>query len=179
MEKTRITKLAAIIVAFVLLLGTTIGTGVSAVVSDDIAETASIESINIEHRDFLHLAFEVVTVSVTEGAEIGIMIWDAGVTDYTVSNRIWVSYELKNDGAGTDYYSSMPIAAKNIATKYQVAVVEKTADGVTLVSKPALYSVAGWAQIKLDAPETTDPAEINLYNKVKAYGAAAAALFND
>lgn len=176
MEKTRITKLAALLVACVLLVSAMVGVGISAISADEITETAIIVSENVEHKDYLHLAFKVELDSAPEGAEVGIMIWADGVTDYTSANKLWETYELKNDGAETDYYASQPIAAKDIATKYQAAVVARTDDGITLLSKPASYSVEAWASEKLES--ATDPARINLYNKVIAYGKAASALFN-
>ena len=176
MEKTRITKLAALLVALVLMVGAMVGVGISAVSADEITETATIASVNVEHKDYLHLAVKVDVTSAPADAEIGIMVWANGVTDFTSANKIWESYEIKFDGAETYYYASQPIAAKDIATEYKIAVVAKTADGITLLSEPASYSVAAWAESKLE--NTTDPARINLYKKVIAYGEAASGLFN-
>ena len=178
MEKTRIIKLSSLLVACALLVSAMVGVGVSADSTPEITETASIVSVNVEYREYLHLAFEVACDSVPEGAEVGIMVWSAGAKTYTSGNSLWESYELKDDGAGTDYYASQSIAAKNIGTEYQVAVVAKDADGVTLLSAPALYSIENWAETKLADPNTTDAARINLYNKVIAYGKAASGLFN-
>lgn len=178
MEKTRITKLAALLVALVLLVSTAVGVGVSAISADEITETAEILFKNVEHKDYLHLAFNIAVDSAPEGAEIGIMVWAAGTKNYTASNKIWSSYELKDDGAGTTYYASQPIAAKDIATVYMVSVVAKTADGVTILSLPKEYSVAAWAEECLTKTDPTDLARINLYKKVIAYGEAASARFN-
>ena len=178
MEKTRITKLAALLVALALMVGAMVGVGISAVSADEITGTAVILSENVEHKDYLHLAFKVRVDSAPEDAVIGIMVWSAETENVTTSNRIWASYELKDDGAGTTYYASQPIVAKDIATVYKVAVVAKTADGITILSEPADYSVANWAATKLSNSETTDPARINLYKKVIAYGEAASGLFN-
>jgi hypothetical protein len=176
MEKTKITKLAALLVALVLMVGAMVGVGISAVSADEITETASIVRKNVEHKDYLHLAFAVQVTTAPEDAEIGIMVWADDVTDFNSANKLWASYELKFDGAETYYYASQPIAAKDIATNYKVAVVAKTADGITLLSKPAAYSVAAWAAEKLT--ENPDPARENLYKKVLAYGEAASTLLN-
>ena len=178
MKKQRTLKLVALFSTIALLVCAMVGVGISAATAEEITETASIVSVNLEHRDYMHLAFKVETVSVPDGATVGIMVWNSGVTDYTAENKLWSNFELSNDGAGTDYYASQSISAKDIATEYQVAVVAKTDGGVTLLSKPVSYSVEAWAQTKLADPETVDPVRINLYNKVIAYGKAASAVLD-
>ena len=164
MKQTKTKKLTALLLVAVLLAFVTVGFGVSATTAEEITETASIASFNVEHRGSMHLACKVETAaSVPEGAAIGIMVWAPDVTNYSSANKIWESYELKYDGAGTYYYASMLIAAKNIATKYQYAVVLKNGDTVTLLSKPVAQSIEAWAETKLK--DATDPARINLYEK--------------
>ncbi len=176
MKQTRFTKIAALLLACVLLAGVALSFSVSATTASEITETASIKSVNVEHRDFMHLAFNVETTGEHTGT-IGIMVWAADVEDYTTANALYSSYVLKSDGAGTSYYASQSIPAKNIATKYQVAVVEKDGAGnVTIISVPEEHSVEAWAQTKLTQNPSAD--EANLYNKVIAYGQAAAAVIN-
>ena len=140
-------------------------------------ETATYLRYNVEHRGSMHLACKVETdYVVSEGETLGIMVWAPGVKNYSSANKIWESYELKDDGAGTYYYASMPIAAKNIATKYQYAAVVKNGNTVTLLSKPEAKSIEDWAQEKLES--ATDPARINLYNQVIAYGKASSAVLS-
>lgn len=177
MKQTKIKKITALLVCAVLLVGAVIGVGVSATTAEEIEETAAISSFNVEHRGSMHLACKVETdYVVSEGETLGIMVWAPGVKNYSSANKIWESYELKDDGAGTYYYASMPIAAKNIATEYQYAVVVKNGNTVTLLSKPAAQSIEAWAETKLE--NATDPARINLYNKVIAYGKAASAVLS-
>ena len=177
-ERSKITRFTALIIACVLLVGAMVGFGISATTEAEMTSTAEIVTKNVEHKDYLHLAFNVAVYSAPEGAQIGIMVWSANTENYTSANKIWESYELKDDGAGTTYYASQPIAAKDIATVYRVAVVAKTADGITLLSVPAEYSVQAWAEECLAEIDPTDLARINLYNKVIAYGKAASGLFN-
>ena len=177
MKKIRIPKLVALLAVFALLASIAVSVGISAATAEEITETASIVSINVEHADYMHLAFKVETASVPEGAEVGIMVWNSGVKNYTAANAIWSNYVLSNDGAGTDYYASHPIAAKDIATEYQVAVVAKKGDDLTILSKPASYSIEAWAETKLANSATLDEARFNLYNKVIAYGKAASGVF--
>lgn len=176
MKQTKIKKITALLLSAVILVCMALGLGVSAVTADDITETAKIASVNVEHRGAMHLAFKVETESVPEGAAVGIMMWAPGVENYTASNKIWENYQLSDDGAGTKYYASMPISAKDISTEYQVAVVAKDGDSVTLLSKPVSQSISAWASEKLET--ATDEARINLYKKVIAYGKAAAAVLS-
>ena len=178
MKQTKIKKIASVLVVIAVLVCALAGISASAVTEGEIQVSAKIESVNVEHRGCMHLAFKVETASAPDGAVIGIMIWNKGVTNYTAQNSIWSNYELSNDGAGTDYYASMPIAAKNIATQYKVAVVAELDGEVTLLSVPVCYSIMGWAETKLADPNTTDPARINLYEKVIAYGKAASAVLS-
>lgn len=173
MKQTKTKKITALMLVVIILSCVAVGFGVSAVTENEITPTARISSFNVEHRGAMHLACKVETTTAPEGATIGIMVWAGDATDYSASNKIWENYEISNDGAGTEYYASMPIAAKNIATEYQFAVVAKVGNTVTLLSKPVLQSVEGWAQTKLNNSETTDPLRINLYEKVIAYGKAA------
>ncbi len=181
MKQTKIKKIASLLVVAAVLTCALAGIAVSAVTTDEITETARIDSVNVEHRGCMHLAYKVVTDSVPEGATVGIMVWSPSTKNYTAKNAIWENYTLSNDGAGTEYYASMPIAAKNIATEYPVAVVAKTADGeVILLSSPDNMqeptSVEAWAYKKLE--NETNPTRINLYEKVIAYGKAASAVLS-
>ncbi len=173
MKHTRNSKTVSLILAAVLLLGVVFSFGTSAVGADAITATESITSVNVEHRDLMHLAFQV-SKNATHSGVLGIMVWEAGVTDYTAETAIFSNFETSTDSEGTVYYAAQAVAAKDIVTEYQVAVVEKSAAGdITVISVPAAYSIAGWAQTKLADPETTDPVRINLYNKVIAYGKVA------
>ena len=176
MKQTKIKKIASVLVIVAVLVCALAGISASAVTDSEIEVSAEIKSVNVEHRGCMHLAFKVETTSVPEGATVGIMMWNSGVTNYTAKNAIWANYELSDDGAGTSYYAGMPIAAKNIATKYKVAVVAELDGEVTLLSVPASYSILEWAQTKLAT--TTDPVRINLYNKVIAYGNAASTVLS-
>ena len=178
MKQTKIKKMISFLVVAAVLICTLAGFSASAVTSEEITETAEVASVNVEHRGCMHLAYKVEVQSAPEGANVGIMIWSPGTQNYTASNAIWESYVLSNDGAGTDYYASMPIAAKNIGTAYQVAVVAELDGEVTLLSVPVGISIQNWAETKLADPETTDPARINLYEKVIAYGKAASAVLS-
>ncbi len=176
MKNTRLTKLTAFLIISVLIVSMAAVFTTSAVTADGITETASISQVNVEHRDFMHLAFIVETEGEHTGT-VGIMIWEADVTDYTAANAIYSNYETSEDSAGNVYYSGHAIAAKNIATEYMVAVVEKDAQGeVTVISVPELHSIEGWAEQKLT--ESPDTVRENLYNKVIAYGKAASAILN-
>ncbi|MBQ8320927.1 MAG: hypothetical protein IJX92_01000 [Clostridia bacterium] len=177
MIKTRFTKLAALILALTLAFGVLACIGVSA--EDGTAtETAKIASVNVEHREMMHLAVKVEYDEAAVSGAVGIMVWESATTDCTAENSIYSSYALHSDMAEepTYYYASQAIAAKNINTDYYIAVVEKNGNEVTLLSTPALYSVKSWAETKLT--QNPDEAHANLYNKVLAYGNAASGLFN-
>ena len=178
MKQTKIKRIVSLLVVAAVLTCALAGIAVSAVTTDEFTETARIDSVNVEHRGCMHLAYKVVADFVPEGATVGIMIWSPGTKNYTASNAIWENYTLSNDGAGTDYYASMPIAAKNIGTAYQVAVVAELDGEVTLLSVPEGVSIQNWAETKLADPKTTDPARINLYEKVIAYGKAASTVLS-
>lgn len=178
MIKTRFTKLAALILALTLAFGVLACIGVSAEDATQ-AETAKIASVNVEHRDMMHLAIKVEYDEAAVSGTVGIMVWESGTTDCTAENSIYSSYTLKSDGAETPtyYYASQAIAAKNINTDYLIAVVADNGEEVTLLSTPAPYSVKSWAETKL--ADNPDEAHANLYNKVLAYGNAASGLFNN
>ena len=173
MKQTKIEKISVLLVAAIILVGAIIGVGVSATTPSEITETENIH-FNVEHKGAMHLACSVETTDVPEGAVVGIMVWAPDVENCTVANKLWESYDIKDDGAGRKYYASMPIAAKDIGTQYKYAVVAKTENSVIVVSVPKPYSVADWANDKLE--HETDEARINLYKKVIAYGEAAAAV---
>ncbi len=188
MKKTKFSKTVSIVLALSFMLSAVFCFGGSAVTSDEITESATVKSVNVEHRDFMHLAFMVEETAEHTGA-IGIMIWEADATDYTADNAIYSNYQTSEDSEGNVYYSGNAVPAKNIATDYLVAVVEKNADGnVTVISVPKAYSIKAWATQKIadeeakayDEDETTEPdtVRINLYNKVIAYGEAASAVLN-
>ncbi len=175
MKRTKLTKIAAFLIVSMLIVSMAAVFTSSAVAADEITETASITSVNVEHRDFMHLAFQVSAPDAT--GTVGIMIWESGVTDYTVDNAIYSNYKTSEDSEGTVYYSGHAVAAKNIATEYQIAVVEKDASGnVTIISKPVSHSIQGWAETKL--AQSPDAVRENLYNKVIAYGKAASAILD-
>lgn len=180
MTKSRFTKISALVLALALALGALTCIGVSA---EETNAKAEISSINVEHRDMMHLAFKIEYNGVVyTGAEetdgtVGVMVWAPDTAECTVQNKIHVSYELKYDGKGTYYYASHGIAAKYINSDFFVAVVEKDAEGnVSIISEITTFSIKGWAETKLT--QTTDAAKLNLYNKVLAYGNAAAGVFN-
>lgn len=179
MTKSRFTKISALVLALALALGALTCIGVSA---EETNAKAEISSINVEHRDMMHLAFKieyngvVYTGEETDGT-VGVMVWAPDTAECTVQNKIHVSYELKYDGEGTYYYASHGIAAKYINSDFFAAVVEKDAEGnVSIISEITTFSIKGWAETKLT--QTTDAAKLNLYNKVLAYGNAAAGVFN-
>ncbi len=155
-----------------LLVFGTLSVGAYITASAETAEPASpaITSRNVEHNEFMHLAFQVGGTGDYTGT-IGIMMWEANSGEPTVSNSIYSTFTTNQDGAGNVYYSSQPIAAKNIYTLYRVAVVEKDANGkVTIISNAESISIADWAKEKLAS--NPDKVHERLYKNVLAYGDA-------
>jgi hypothetical protein len=114
-----------------------------------------------------------------EEIRIAFTIKDAGEGEYGIAvvegeEIVYASFNEKTDGA-VAYYLTDGIAAKDINTVYTYAVVEKTDDGIEIVSDLFEYSVAKYAAERIATEGITD-AQKNLYNKLIAYGNAAQAV---
>ena len=120
--------------------------------------------------DTLALAF---TVKPLDGETAGIAVYaskDAKDGDY-----MYITFDAKKDG-DVSFYQTFPIDAKDVETNYYVAAVSKDADGKITYGEKVEWSVAKYINAKLLAG--AEPEQVNLFEKVLAYGAAANKVLN-
>ena len=130
----------------------------------------TLEDANVWYGDTLALAF---TVNAAEGETAGIAVYES--RDAAEGNYMYITFDAKKDGDVT-FYETFAIDAKDVGTSYYVAAVSKDADGKVTYGEKIEWSVAKYINAKLEAGATE--AQTNLYNKVLAYGAAAAKVLN-
>lgn len=160
----RMSKLIATVMALVLMLG--------AVMVFSSAETDNVPTLgeaNVWYGDALALAF---TVNAAEGETAGIAVYESA--DAAEGDYMYITYEAKEDG-DVIFYETFAIDAKDVETIYYVAAVSKDADGKVTYGEKIEWSVAKYIDAKL--PTATE-AQADLFNKVLAYGKAAAKVLN-
>ena len=137
-------------------------------------ETAPvIKGANVVYGDEIRMAFTIDAAG--NNGEYGIALVEGDEENgYVVK---YANFTAETSGEVT-YYVTQGIAPKDIDTAYQYAVVEKVGDEVKVVSTPITYSVATYANERLDDPEASD-AQKNLYTKILAYGEAADAVLGN
>ena len=163
----RTSKVLATILALVLIVGAVFCVSVLAE-----ENTPALGQANVVYGDRISLAFTVD--GYTGDGLVGIAVYK-NEGDATPA---YASFEKKVDN-DVEYYETFGIAAKDIDTVYYVAVAEKDDEGkITLLSEKAAYSVAQYANDRLEDVEASD-AQKSLYNAILKYNAAANELFAD
>lgn len=156
-------KLLSLILALALTVCAFAGLSVNA--GAEAEETYYVDMGNVEYGNYLHLALTIVAP-----AGSGIAVYaSADAEDY-----LYATFTEKDDGAGTKYFATQEISAKDIDTTYYVAVVEKTDAGVNEISERKAVSVEMYANLALDSDKTD--AQKALYRALIAYGEAADAV---
>lgn len=157
----RTSRILTLILALVMIMSALVCISVFA---EEEEAKPSIGSANVVYGEEIRIAFTIENAG--EG-EYGIALVEGG-------EIVYASFNEKSDGV-VAYYLSDGIAAKDINTVYTYAVVEKTDDGIEIVSDLVEYSVAKYATDRA-AADGISPAQKNLYNKLIAYGNAAEAV---
>ena len=163
MKKTRFSKIAALLLALTLAVGVLLGVSVASSAAN---AAPYIGYANVQWGEEIRIAFTIVNPG--EDANLGIAVYkDAEKTDL-------LSVDFSADEE-YDYYLTDGIAAKDIDTTYYVVVVQGNYASYEIVSETVLeYSVDKYMTAMADSASA---AQLALYEKVRAYNAAANKIF--
>ena len=157
----------------VLCLTALLAIGISASAED--APVCKIESANVAYNDMLQLAFTVKSENLDEGAEVGIIAWEADVTEFTVATAFYATF-TSSEKDGYTYYKTRGIAAPEMDTPIYVAACYRVGEGeITVVQDPVKYSVLQYAGTRLTATNVTAK-QAELYQDTIEYGMASDAV---
>ena len=152
--------------------------GITAIAADASADV-TVDMANLCYNEMMHIAISLeVNEVIAEGATLGLIVWDSSIEgDPTVSNAIYANFEMKTDENGVEYFTSHAIPAPKMGDVFKLAGCIKDADGNIRIGEIKDYSIVDYLNARLADPEST-PLQIDLYNKVLAYGKAAGAVFS-
>ena len=162
-------KLAALLVAFVLVIGAT--TGIIIAANDSAPSTVEITRKNIAFGEGINLAF-VIEVTGGKSGNVGLAVWDVNEEgDYSIKNVKHLTYteDYKTTGDLVEKVAfSHGIAPKDVKTDYVFAAVycDELTGKITFGEK-LVYSVEDYINEML-AGETTE-AQRNMYEKLLSY----------
>ena len=164
MKKTRFSKIAALLLALTLAVGALLGVSVAANAAD---VAPYIGYANVQWGEEIRLAFTIVNPA--EDANLGIAVYE----DAEKTKLLSVDFSADETYG---YYLTDGIAAKDIDTTYYVVVVQGTYADYEIVSENDLeYSVDKYMTAM---SEGASAAQLALYEKVRAYNAAANKIFD-
>ena len=165
MKATKISRLVTLLL--VAVLGACAAFGVAAG-AEEAVPTAEIDTANVAYNEMVQLAFTVDSANLPEGAELGVMFWNADATEFTVENAAYSTFTA-NEKDGKTYYKSQGIPAPEMDTPIYVAAVYKVGNAVTIAETPFKYSALQYAGTRLT--ETTVSAkQAALYADLITYG---------
>ena len=145
------------------------------VAADGEGNAARIGMANIEYGDRMYMAF---TVEALEGEELPEKVGIAAYGDEACATApLHITFEIKTDKGGTEYYASLGIPAQEISTTYYYAVVTEVDGEIVIISEVTPYSVSAYLEDRKD-DEGVTAAQKKLYEKIVKYGAAADGVFN-
>ena len=158
------TRIKALVCVFVLLTALvtlfSFGTTTASAEEDKIVTTARIGDSNVSFDGKLRLAFTVESTILTpDGADLGIMVWDAEVTEPTLKNCKYVNLNEKTQN-GVTYYLVRPTALSDVATEFYIAACYKLNGEIVLAETPFEYSIEKFFTYNLASVITEEQAYI-------------------
>ena len=159
-------------IALLLVLCLTVLCAVGIAASADGEETpiAKIDTANVAYNDMLHIAFGIeVLGTLPEGAELGIIAWEADVVEFNVATAFYATFNA-NTKDGQTYYKTRGIAARDMDTPIFVAPCVRDSKGaITVIGEQLKYSVLQYAGSRL-ASANVSAKQAKLYEDLIAYG---------
>ena len=153
--------------------------GITAIAADATADV-TVDMANLCYNEMMHIAISLdVNETVAEDATLGLIVWDFTVEgELTAENATYKNFVMKTDENGVEYFTSHAIPAPQMGDIFKLAGCIKDADGTIRIGTVKDYSIVDYLNARL-ADTTATPLQIDLYNKVLAYGKAAGAVFAD
>lgn len=174
MKTSRKTKLVFLATVLALVMSLVAGICVSAADTD--APQAQFAA-NVAYNEKFHLVINVALAEeLADGETLGLVIWDDTVEgELTYANATYKTFVTKTDEGGVEYFKSHAIPAAKIGDDLRLAACVKAADGTVRLSNAVTYSIVDYLNARI-ADSNSTPAQVDLYEKTLAYGAAAGAV---
>lgn len=164
--KTKSFSKIALLLVLCLTALCAIGVAASA---EDAPPVAKIDSANVAYNDMLQLAFTVeATDALPEGAELGIIAWEADAAEFTVATAYYATFTA-SEKDGVTYFKTRGIPAPEMDTPIYVAAAYKIGDTITVAETPFSYSALQYAGSRLTATDVTAK-QAKLYEDTIIYG---------
>ena len=177
MKNTKFTKLAVLLMAVALLIGSAIVITVSAEETETEAPAElSVYEANVVYNDMMYIAF-TLQGSAPEGAIAGIVVWNGEQAEYTVENAASSDFSAAQDGERL-YYTTPGVAAANIDTVFYFSAAYTLNGEITLVGDVKSYSIAEYAGTRL-ARDVISRAQANVYANMLNYALASENVITD
>ena len=182
--KNKKTRLIALLVSAVLLIG--VGVGVLIASGAETGASAKIGMRNVIYDEKMCFAVQILDQNVDEKNEtLGLIFWnedkDLPTAELKVSNATSVSYERCYDAkANVYYYCTAGIAPDSVfdEVRFAACVKNNTTGAISIISEISSYSIAQYLGTRVIADNATYEQTV-LYEKVFNYGNAAMSVLQD